>query len=306
MIYKNLSKCICRDNFIDGEVWILKNEFNTVKQALKDLDKEGIKMPTTFSDVEQISSSKPTHIHTNEFLYPFQEIVNTYGVPAYKEINPAYFNIVTFPFLFGIMFGDIGHGLILFIFGIYLCIAAENANYPKLLKPLIKNRYLLLLMGFFALYCGFIYNEFFSLALPLFGTCYDESATSAFSTFYIPTRKENTCVYPFGFDPAWRNSKNELTFTNSYKMKISVIIGVLHMTFGLLLKGANEIYFNRKVRFVFEFIPQLFFMIGLFGYMILLIFIKWATDWSGKTHYAPSLISQMMNIFLSFGSVVRI
>ena len=40
------------------------------------------------------------------------------------------------------------------------------------------------------------------------------------------------------------------------------------MTFGLLLKGANEIYFNRTIQFVFEFIPQLFFMIGLFGYMI--------------------------------------
>lgn len=43
--------------------------------------------------------------------------MNTYGMPRYREINPGLFNIVLFPFLFGVMFGDIGHGFIVFIFG---------------------------------------------------------------------------------------------------------------------------------------------------------------------------------------------
>jgi V-type H+-transporting ATPase subunit a len=50
------------------------------------------------------------------FLKPFQDIVDTYGVPVYKEVNPTVFTIVTFPFLFGVMFGDIGHGGIVFLF----------------------------------------------------------------------------------------------------------------------------------------------------------------------------------------------
>lgn len=62
----------------------------------------------------------PTLFKLNEFTAPFQEIISTYGVPQYKEVNPAYFSIVTFPFLFGVMFGDVGHGSVFLIFAIFL------------------------------------------------------------------------------------------------------------------------------------------------------------------------------------------
>jgi V-type H+-transporting ATPase subunit a len=57
----------------------------------------------------------PTHYKLNEFTTPFQEVVSTYGVPLYKEINPSYFTIISFPFLFGVMFGDIGHGVFVLV-----------------------------------------------------------------------------------------------------------------------------------------------------------------------------------------------
>ena len=69
---------------------------------------------------------KPTFIETNEFTWAFQEIVNTYGIPNYKEVNPAIFAIVTFPFLFGIMFGDVYHGSMLFIFSTILCFSERK------------------------------------------------------------------------------------------------------------------------------------------------------------------------------------
>ena len=50
----------------------------------------------------------PTYFKLNAFTEAFQEFVDTYGVPRYKEANPALFAAATFPFLYGVMYGDIG------------------------------------------------------------------------------------------------------------------------------------------------------------------------------------------------------
>lgn len=101
-------------------------------------------------------------------------IVETYGIPSYKEINPTAFNMVSFPFLFGMMFGDIGHGFLLFLGGLYLCLRKESIyEMNQSLLPLLKARYMFVLMGFFATYCGFIYNDMMSMPLNLFGSCYE-------------------------------------------------------------------------------------------------------------------------------------
>ena len=246
--------------------------------------------------IESSSTKPPTYIKTNDFTGVFQEIVNTYGTPRYQEINPALFCVVTFPFLFGVMFGDIGHGFILFLFGLYLCLQKDDIIKSKsILAPAVKARYLLLLMGFFAFYCGWIYNDFLSLSLPVFGSCYYNKDNQGI--------RRNDCTYPFGLDPKWYVATNELTFINSLKMKLSVILGIFQMCMGIILKGMNALYFNNTLDFVFEFIPQIIFMTSLFGYMIFMIFFKWAFDWSGKLDKAPSLITQLMNIALKLGDV---
>ena len=48
------------------------------------------------------------------------------------------------------------------------------------------------------------------------------------------------CIYPFGVDPVWGRSKNNLQYVNSLKMKISVIIAIVHMTLGVIIKKHNE------------------------------------------------------------------
>jgi V-type H+-transporting ATPase subunit a len=78
-------------------------------------------------------------------------------------------------------------------------------------------------MGGFAFFSGFIYNDFFSLPLDLFGSCYTRNPPPN----DIETTQIAGCVYPIGLDPKWYIATNELAFFNSLKMKMAVIIGVV-------------------------------------------------------------------------------
>lgn len=78
-------------------------------------------------------------------------------------------------------------------------------------------------MGFFSIFCGVIYNDFTSVPLQLFGqSCYNIEGTVAQSG----QRVDSDCVYKVGVDPVWYLAKNELTYLNSLKMKLAVILGV--------------------------------------------------------------------------------
>ena len=70
------------------------------------------------------------------------------------------------------MFGDMGHGSVLFAFALYLVMNAEKLKETKVGKALVGPRYLFLLMGIMATYAGFIYNEFFAIKPNIWGSCY--------------------------------------------------------------------------------------------------------------------------------------
>jgi len=58
-------------------------------------------------------------------------------------------------------------------------------------------------------------------------------------------------------------------------MKLGVILGVTHMSLGIVMKGLNARSRGNKLDFYFEFLPQLVMLVCMFGYMDLLIVIKW-------------------------------
>ena len=262
----------------------------------------------------------PTYFKLNDVTWVFQQITNTYGVPSYEEANPAVFSVVTFPFLFAVMFGDYGHGSLIFFLGLFLCLFHDRLNHGAM-KEVQKMRYMVLMMGFFAVYNGLLYNEFFAIPNDWFGSCYDyskrdtvaeASAYPGAPSFLLKDNFDN-CVYKFGVDPAWYLSPQLLTFTNNIKMKLAVIIGVVHMSMGIVVKGLNCIYFKDYLALIFEVFTGIIILMFLFGWMDYLIISKWnyymnAYAWGDantaiaeRITTAPSIITVMINNFLAGG-----
>ena len=92
-----------------GEGWVLTESVDTISDVINDVHR-GKESSGYLAVMSKPWPKPPTHFYINEFTSITQTVVDTYGVPSYKECNPAVFTLVTFPFQFGIMFGDFGHG----------------------------------------------------------------------------------------------------------------------------------------------------------------------------------------------------
>merc|ERR1712025_1306333 len=96
---------------------------------------------------------------------------------------------------------------------------------------------------------------------------------------------------------------NKIGFLNTYKMKISLIFGIVHMTFGVLLSLWNKLSKKQYHQVVLEFIPQIVFLLGIFGYLVIMIFIKWIMYGANQSdpfseHCAPNLLITFINMML--------
>ena len=94
--------------------FVKADEVDHYKAIFKDLPSTiEVKDPSEVPDLEC-----PTLLKNNWFAKPFEMFLGMYGVPKYTDFDPTGFMAFTYCLLFGIMFGDLGQGLVLFILGL--------------------------------------------------------------------------------------------------------------------------------------------------------------------------------------------
>uniref|UniRef100_A0AAX7TVX5 V-type proton ATPase subunit a n=1 Tax=Astatotilapia calliptera TaxID=8154 RepID=A0AAX7TVX5_ASTCA len=323
-IYHTLNLCNIdvTQKCLIAEVWCPISDLDSIQFALRrGTEKSGSTVPSILNRM-QTKQTPPTYNKTNKFTSGFQNIVDAYGIGSYREINPAPYTIITFPFLFAVMFGDLGHGTLMTCAALYLVLresrlmAQKNDN--EIFNMMFGGRYIILLMGVFSMYTGIIYNDCFSKSLNVFGSGWSVrpmfnsraggnwTFNTGTSFFFLQLDPAVDGVfngpYPIGIDPVnhfiWSISVNKLSFLNSFKMKMSVILGVIHMLFGVTLSLFNHLYFNKPLNIYLGFIPEIIFMASLFGYLVILIFYKWVSYGARNSRDAPSLLIAFINMFL--------
>nr|XP_030129612.1 V-type proton ATPase 116 kDa subunit a3 isoform X2 [Taeniopygia guttata] len=215
-----------------AEVWCPVRDLTQVQDALRQGSYQSGSSVECFVQRVPTTESPPTLIRTNKFTAGFQSIVDAYGVASYQEVNPAPYAIITFPFIFAIMFGDVGHGLLMFLFALWMVLYEDS---PRLRQ---------------------------------------------------------------GTNEIWSLATNHLNFLNSFKMKMSVVLGIVHMGFGVMLGVFNHVHFQQRHRLVLEFLPEMIFLLALFGYLVFLIFYKWIKFSAADSRVAPSILIHFIDMFL--------
>ncbi len=92
----------------------------------------------------------PTKLKNPRFFKPFQMFMEMYGLPQYNELDPTIFVALTYTFIFGAMFGDVGQGICLFIGGGLLYLI-RKMNLAGIIS----------IAGIFSTFFGFMYGSVF-------------------------------------------------------------------------------------------------------------------------------------------------
>ncbi|TNN52945.1 V-type proton ATPase subunit a isoform 2 [Liparis tanakae] len=289
-----------------AEVWCPVDDIPTLRRALEEGSRKSGATVPSFVNRIPTNDTPPTLIRTNKFTSGFQNIVDAYGVCNYREVNPAPFTVITFPFLFAVMFGDLGHGVIMALFALWMVLYENNRKLKntrnEIWNTFFEGRYIILMMGLFSIYTGLIYNDCFSKSLNIFGSGWNVTAmfrAGAWKNADISGNRFLTLdpnvtgvfngPYPLGIDP----------------MKMSVILGVIHMSFGVVLSTYNHLHFKKKHNLYLVFLPELLFLLCLFGYLVFMIVYKWLVFTAKDSKHAPSILIHFINMFLMQGDAVQ-
>ena len=207
-----------------AECWIPTADIESIQLSLRrGTEKSG---STVAPILNQMATKEqpPTFFRTNKFTSAFQALINAYGVASYREANPAVYTIITFPFLFAVMFGDAGHGVIMLAFGLWMCIKEKQLESRKIDSEIWKiffaGRYLISIMAIFSIFTGLIYNDIFSKSLNVFGSSFqvyqdDDYIMNIKDEMIDPAASKHDdpnphlpgyygTPYMFGVDPIWQ------------------------------------------------------------------------------------------------------
>ncbi|KAK3515463.1 hypothetical protein QTP70_022952, partial [Hemibagrus guttatus] len=317
-IYHTLNLCNIdvTQKCLIAEVWCPVSDLDSIQFALR----RGTGQQDSFSSQAIVLSPADLLDDVVLLMDEFMDDVAMFLNLLLPSHCAAPYTIITFPFLFAVMFGDMGHGVLMTCAALYLVIRESRLLAQKrdneMFNMVFAGRYIVLLMGIFSIYTGMIYNDCFSKSLNVFGSgwsvkpmfgpkggnwSYNEQQKGLILLMKIQFCNLTQLCQEYLVDHilwVWNIATNKLTFLNSFKMKMSIILGVIHMLFGVTLSLLNHLYFKKPLNIFLGFIPEIVFMSCLFGYLVLLIFYKW-TAYDGTTSKdAPSLLIAFINMCL--------
>ena len=115
--YDIISKAVTYNKSFVIVGWVTEDKAKAVVKKLSKIDSVEC---TLTNGKNELKHSPPVKLKNNFFTKGFEFYTEMYGLPNYSEFDPTTFIAITYTVLFGIMFGDVGHGLMVMLFGIFM------------------------------------------------------------------------------------------------------------------------------------------------------------------------------------------
>ncbi|MGE5464654.1 MAG: V-type ATP synthase subunit I [Syntrophothermus sp.] len=180
--------------------WVPVDRLEELTQRLKQASRE-ILIETVPTSRVGHNQNVPVALFRNKWLRPFQMLVNTYSRPRYGEFDPTILMAITFPLIYGMMFGDVGQGLILFVVGLLI-------SQGRLVKGMRDLGLLIAYCGASAMIFGFLYGSVFAFEGEHF-----------------------TQTFGFEFHPLWLSPINNILSV----LGLAIDLGIILLLIGYLL-----------------------------------------------------------------------
>lgn len=235
----------------------------------------------------------PTKLTNPRQLKSYEDLTKAFGVPSHREIDPTLFMFVGFPIFFGLMFGDIGHGLLLLFFALLgMWAKRREIDIGELGNYFIQGSSLIALCAVSAIFFGVLYGEFLGLSITgtatynlirnsLLGVCMRAFLLGLFRFFDFDA---GVHYFTHGHGSHWDEGAIWFSAFESPEetwllFVLSIIIGVIHLSASISLDLANKIRRRQWKEAIFGPLVWLWFFIS-FAIIIFtkgINFMEWFT-----------------------------
>jgi len=194
--------------------WIPEGTEERLESLLR--ERVGTAIEVKFDRPDFAEEESPTYLTNPSFMKATQGVVTAYGVPSKHDIDPTKLMFISFPLIFGLVFADVGQGFIILLIGLGAWRSTRKGqDWGSTLGYLQTGAQGLMMMGVFAMLGGFLFGSFFG----------SETVIEPLWPLFVHTLEDGKA------NP----------YRSAHMLKLSIEIGVIHITLGILLSLYNKL-----------------------------------------------------------------
>jgi V/A-type H+/Na+-transporting ATPase subunit I len=225
----------------------------------------------------------PSKFDNPKIFKPFELLIGTLGLPSYREIDPTPIVALTFPFIYGLMFGDVGHGLILALIGVAFAYLGRKTSSAYNIGIIV------IICGIASMFFGFVYGEAFGVSHAK----QQETIGFAIPLFFtkeIVVHGEHEVV------PLFNPLEDPIEF-----LKLAILLGSAHIAFGIFMSLLNKLRQKDIFGAIGGPLPRLWLYCGL-----VYLFMTYWTNFAlwGENLSTVILLVPVPMVLILFGDVI--